>query len=460
MYVPSCTPPSPRIALLTSFHPLLSLQSDPIPDPISPATLAMSPFSSIATIASNTFGDAADFPISGSGFPDDPLGEMLDFPMCSAAAANDGTTSFSPFALTAPFPEFTDAQDHGAQSTLMQSHHEPQQQQQQPTLSADVDIAALLRQYNQGSAVEPIKQVPVAVLEPIVAVKQEPLDDVLMSTTQPAATRPSGISPAALFGSSNPTSQSSSTNTTAATQNFSNLYPAALTRSASYASASEDEDEAHEAVTPDHFAGARDHQVGIVTAASVDGSRKSSVAAAITGKRAREADGNGSRDRSSNVKPKISKSPPPMDFSFTPREATPVRELSASHMDETDGGFDETASNARINIDTLKPLPLPSMFGGIKGKGGKKGGGLSSVVLEDPAEAGEDDDWRPTPEEYKKLSSKEKRQLRNKLSARAFRTRRKTYINELEDHIKDRDRLIDAIKGELMTSRSENDELK
>jgi 16S rRNA A1518/A1519 N6-dimethyltransferase RsmA/KsgA/DIM1 with predicted DNA glycosylase/AP lyase activity len=63
-------------------------------------------------------------------------------------------------------------------------------------------------------------------------------------------------------------------------------------------------------------------------------------------------------------------------------------------------------------------------------------------------------------EEYKKMSSKEKRQLRNKLSARAFRNRRKTYINELEDHIKDRDRLIDAIRNELKNFRSENDELR
>jgi hypothetical protein len=36
-----------------------------------------------------------------------------------------------------------------------------------------------------------------------------------------------------------------------------------------------------------------------------------------------------------------------------------------------------------------------------------------------------DDDWRPTLEEYQKMSSKEKRQLRNKISARNFRVRRK-----------------------------------
>ena len=38
---------------------------------------------------------------------------------------------------------------------------------------------------------------------------------------------------------------------------------------------------------------------------------------------------------------------------------------------------------------------------------------------------GAEDDWRPTLEEYQKMSSKEKRQLRNKISARNFRVRRK-----------------------------------
>jgi hypothetical protein len=44
-------------------------------------------------------------------------------------------------------------------------------------------------------------------------------------------------------------------------------------------------------------------------------------------------------------------------------------------------------------------------------------------------EDGDDDDlpadWRPPPEVFQKMSSKEKRQLRNKISARNFRVRRK-----------------------------------
>ncbi|KAG6360705.1 hypothetical protein INS49_011770 [Diaporthe citri] len=46
-----------------------------------------------------------------------------------------------------------------------------------------------------------------------------------------------------------------------------------------------------------------------------------------------------------------------------------------------------------------------------------------------------DEDERLASEEGKKLSSKERRQLRNKVSARAFRSRRKEYITQLESEI-------------------------
>jgi len=72
----------------------------------------------------------------------------------------------------------------------------------------------------------------------------------------------------------------------------------------------------------------------------------------------------------------------------------------------------------------------------------------------------EPDDWRPTPEEYKKMSSKEKRQLRNKISARNFRVRRKEYITTLETDIAERDRLIDHIRTELLGTKSENSALR
>ncbi|KAF7330943.1 BZIP domain-containing protein [Mycena venus] len=65
-------------------------------------------------------------------------------------------------------------------------------------------------------------------------------------------------------------------------------------------------------------------------------------------------------------------------------------------------------------------------------------------------------DWRPPPEVFQKMSSKEKRQLRNKISARNFRVRRKEYISTLEDNIAERDRLLSAIRTELGSTQSEN----
>ncbi|CAK5277930.1 unnamed protein product, partial [Mycena citricolor] len=66
------------------------------------------------------------------------------------------------------------------------------------------------------------------------------------------------------------------------------------------------------------------------------------------------------------------------------------------------------------------------------------------------------EDWRPPPEVFQKMTSKEKRQLRNKISARNFRVRRKEYISTLEDNIAERDRLLTAIRAELGSSQSEN----
>lgn len=59
----------------------------------------------------------------------------------------------------------------------------------------------------------------------------------------------------------------------------------------------------------------------------------------------------------------------------------------------------------------------------------KSPAGMLTTTTMDP------DDWRPTPEEYKKMSSKEKRQLRNKISARNFRVRRKGQYTFLRSSI-------------------------
>jgi hypothetical protein len=76
----------------------------------------------------------------------------------------------------------------------------------------------------------------------------------------------------------------------------------------------------------------------------------------------------------------------------------------------------------------------PHKVGG-RGKSNRKGTVVSGGIRKNTApttqavrrsdEPEDEDDWRPTAEEYKKMSSKEKRQLRNKISARNFRVRRK-----------------------------------
>ena len=65
-----------------------------------------------------------------------------------------------------------------------------------------------------------------------------------------------------------------------------------------------------------------------------------------------------------------------------------------------------------------------------------------------------------SPQEYNKLSSKEKRQLRNKISARAFRLRRKDYIEQLECQLQDRDEVINNLKLDLKNSKDEIQLLK
>ncbi|PBK81338.1 hypothetical protein ARMGADRAFT_976520 [Armillaria gallica] len=82
------------------------------------------------------------------------------------------------------------------------------------------------------------------------------------------------------------------------------------------------------------------------------------------------------------------------------------------------------------------------------------------VVPKDKENIDDDDDlpadWRPPPEVFAKMSSKEKRQLRNKISARNFRVRRKEYISTLELDIAERDRLLQSIRDELGSTQSEN----
>lgn len=81
---------------------------------------------------------------------------------------------------------------------------------------------------------------------------------------------------------------------------------------------------------------------------------------------------------------------------------------------------------------------------------------ISSLHPRSPTPDLEQENLRPSPEEYSKLSSKEKRQLRNKISARNFRNRRKEYITLLEEKLYERDSMIKQLQDQLSSLRLEN----
>lgn len=121
---------------------------------------------------------------------------------------------------------------------------------------------------------------------------------------------------------------------------------------------------------------------------------------------------------------------------------------------------------------TTKGLPKPPAI--LKAATAKKGKAKDEIDDEDDDDVPQD--WRPSPEVFAKMTSKEKRQLRNKISARNFRVRRKgslftiyvhfrpttnekkkiEYISTLEGDIAERDRLLEAIRSELGSTQSEN----
>ncbi|KAI0517340.1 hypothetical protein F5B22DRAFT_118992 [Xylaria bambusicola] len=68
----------------------------------------------------------------------------------------------------------------------------------------------------------------------------------------------------------------------------------------------------------------------------------------------------------------------------------------------------------------------------------------------------DDDERLLASEEGKKLSSKERRQLRNKVSARAFRSRRKEYITQLENEIASKVSENNDLRAENQAFKEEN----
>ncbi|GJJ10581.1 hypothetical protein Clacol_004808 [Clathrus columnatus] len=143
-----------------------------------------------------------------------------------------------------------------------------------------------------------------------------------------------------------------------------------------------------------------------------------------------------------------------------------------SIYEEEDSDDSDNEIDAEFDLDEKITQPVKVGGKGKARKGTVTSGGVSkrstsnnssTATVKDRAvreKSVPEVDWRPSPEEYKKMSSKEKRQLRNKISARNFRVRRKEYIATLEGDIADRDSLIEAIRSELGSTKLENDALR
>ncbi|KAF9486240.1 hypothetical protein BDN70DRAFT_902719 [Pholiota conissans] len=121
----------------------------------------------------------------------------------------------------------------------------------------------------------------------------------------------------------------------------------------------------------------------------------------------------------------------------------------------------ENASFVAVSVSSQKKAPSPKATNPIISSSIFTTTASTPTSSKAESEAGDDDDdlphdWRPSPEVFAKMTSKEKRQLRNKISARNFRVRRKEYISTLEGDIAERDRMLDHFRTQLGSQESEN----
>ena len=134
----------------------------------------------------------------------------------------------------------------------------------------------------------------------------------------------------------------------------------------------------------------------------------------------------GSTTTTRGLSPSFAIDPQLMSSSVSPEAShdTSKMEDIAGNRPEEEDEDEETVTTPPVKVGGKGK----ARKGTVQSGGVQKKVAISAVVREkdDPTDDG--DDWRPSPEEYKKMSSKEKRQLRNKISARNFRVRRKGEI--------------------------------
>ncbi|SPO31946.1 uncharacterized protein UTRI_06670_B [Ustilago trichophora] len=145
----------------------------------------------------------------------------------------------------------------------------------------------------------------------------------------------------------------------------------------------------------------------------------------------------------------------------------PLASISPSHLAAQSQPMTFTTSQSSLKHDDTAPMSEDGMSDDddhdddhSRHSSPSKSSSGSKPLSTIPMAVGDINYLKPDPEEYKKLSSKEKRQLRNKISARNFRTRRKEYITQLEEQIADRDAIIEGLRQQISSLSLENKSLK
>ncbi|ORY98091.1 hypothetical protein BCR43DRAFT_563406 [Syncephalastrum racemosum] len=113
----------------------------------------------------------------------------------------------------------------------------------------------------------------------------------------------------------------------------------------------------------------------------------------------------------------------------------------------------ERSTNANRKMRSRQPIFVTENPQFKKGRKGRKSqqvpapsGSSSSSPPSNEDSADEDDLIDATSSQLKQMTSKERRQLRNKISARNFRVRRKEYIEQLEGQVQQKDEEIQSLR--------------
>ncbi|GAA5820927.1 hypothetical protein JCM3770_002633 [Rhodotorula araucariae] len=174
-------------------------------------------------------------------------------------------------------------------------------------------------------------------------------------------------------------------------------------------------------------------------------------------------------------------SPPAVELTASGRPKRNVAHTVIDEEDEDDlyssDGSSATATRRSARASSRKPAPAKKARAGSAGASGDSEAAAARRLARTSVQPLASTDlhkttansqlppvpqWadKPDPDAYAKLTSKEKRQLRNKLSARNFRHRRKEYITTLEDEISSRDTIIAELRDEVGVIRAENTGLR